>query len=62
MKKIMILMAAAMITGAGLTTAYAQAKPAAKTEQTKETKPAKAAHKHTKHVKHEAKAEKKSQK
>ncbi|WP_343704713.1 hypothetical protein [Chitinophaga sp.] len=65
MKKIMILMAAAMITLGGITAANAQEKAApapAKTEQAKTAeKHAKKAHKSTKHVKHE-KAAKKAQK
>ncbi|WP_119081027.1 hypothetical protein [Chitinophaga alhagiae] len=65
MKKIMILMAAAMITAGGIFSASAQEKatPApVKTEQAKTgAKHEKKAHKSTKHVKH-AKAVKKAQK
>ncbi|WP_346320583.1 hypothetical protein [Chitinophaga sp. YIM B06452] len=59
MKKIMFLMAAAMITFGGITAANAQVKPVAKTEQKAEKKEhkaeKKAEHHHAK--KHEAKKE-----
>ena len=59
MKKIMFLMAAAMITFGGITAADAQAKPAAKTEQKAEKKEHKAEKKtgHLHAKKHEAKKE-----
>ena len=64
MKKIMILMAAAMITAGGITVANAQAKPAAapaKTEQTgKATK--EKAHKNSHHAAKHHKTAKKAQK
>lgn len=64
MKKIMILMAAAMITAGGITTANAQQKttPApVKTEQAKTTHHTKTAHKSSKPAKH-VKAAKKAEK
>ncbi|MBO9154289.1 hypothetical protein ACFOTA_18885 [Chitinophaga sp. GCM10012297] len=60
MKKIMFLMAAAMITVGGISVANAQAKPAAKTEQKaekKEHKPEKKTEHHHTAKKHGAKKE-----